>query len=138
MANTIEDMYPGSRDDLIKWANVKIELKALKAKEMALRNSVAAHFINPDLGVNRLDIGDGFSVKLTTKNTTTIDVGQLDAMEVVMIDAGIPMDMLIVRKPTLSMAIFNKLNPAQRVIADQITIIKPAAVTVDVVPNVAA
>jgi hypothetical protein len=138
MVNTMatkEKAFKGNMEVVAEWHKVAAKLKKLKKLEATLRKEVVANFVKPVLGVNRQDLGDGYSLKLTHKETITIDNGMLQAMTLDMEEAGIPIDMLIDRKPTLVKSVYNKLSEDNLYLFDQILIVKAAAPSIEIVEN---
>lgn len=130
-----EIAFTGNKEVVAEWHKVAAKLKKLKKLEAALRKEVVANFVAPALGVNRQDLGDGYSLKLTHKETISVDNGMLQALTLDMEEAGIPIDMLIDRKPTLVKSVYNKLSEDNLYLFDQVLIVKDAAPSLEIVEN---
>ncbi len=126
-------MFEGSIALTAEWYKTSVELKELKAKEAKLRKEIAAFFIDPKEGTNSLDLGDGHLIKLTHKMTRSLDTAQLDSLTGDLEGAGVPLDMLVERKPTLVKSVYNKLSPEMLNLFDQVVTVKPATPAIEIV-----
>ena len=118
-----------------EWHNSMVRLKALKLEEAELRKKVISYFPAPVEGTNKLDLGDGHSIKLTHKLTRNIDEAALIERTEEMESQGIPLDMLIRRKPELAKSVYNKLPKAALQLFDQLLIVRPASGSIEIVKN---
>ena len=68
--------------DLYKWFEMKKQLDLLKWQESDLRKKVVAKFFPvPKEGVNTMDLGAGYELKLTHSIDRKIDQTQLDVLK---------------------------------------------------------
>lgn len=59
---------------ITKWENTKATLDKAKKEELALRKQIEKElFPNPKLGVNNLPLSEGWVLKLTAKETKSVD-----------------------------------------------------------------
>lgn len=124
---------------LSNWYKLSKELKLLRVKEMLLRKSLfATMFPDPDEGVNKYDLDDGYVVKGTYALERKIDQGAFDAMKEKLIEAEVKVDAIVTYAPSLAKKVYNALNEDQVNLMDQCLIIKPASPSMEIVKPKAA
>ncbi len=126
-------MFEGSITLTAEWYKAVLALKKAKALEAKLRKEIVAFFPDPEEGVNSQDLGDGHLIKLTHKMTRSVDTAQLETLTSDLEEAGVPLDMLVERKPTLVKSIYNKLSPDMLKLFDQVITVKPATPSIEIV-----
>lgn len=97
------------------WYQKQAQLAELKTEEILLRKELSGfYFHRPVEGVNRVDLGGGFDLKLDHGYDYKVDEAALDAVKAADIKRlKLDMDALVVYKPSLSLTAFRKLNAEQ-------------------------
>lgn len=132
---------PGNQMDeatLIKllgdWYKMNDELKRLRAKEMALRQTLFAHYFPvPEEGTNSYELPDGWVLKGKHTINRTIDLGALVALQPQFKERGLSVDKLVESKPSLVKREYNKLTAEERHLFDQALVVKPGSPALEVV-----
>lgn len=118
-----------------QWFQQKGELTKLRASEMLCRKELAAHFFPmPNEGTNKVPIPANHELVLSHSIIREIDEPLLNALGRELYEQGVPMDLLIVYKPSLKLAEYRKLNDAQRALFDQIITSKEGSPTLEIKP----
>lgn len=122
---------------LQEWFQKQTQLAKLKVHEHLERVELSAfYFTDPREGVNRLDLGGGFDLKLDHSFNITVNEDDLSGAKASDIKRlKLPWDDLFVYKPSLSKAIYNSLTPEQKLYVDQFLEIKPASPKLAIVPS---
>lgn len=114
--------------DIDEWDKVQAEMKALKAKEMLIRQRIyRGIFARPDEGTNKHTFDDGSLLKATRVIDRKVEIGAMQALAAKdgpFQEAGINANVLIKWTPELVIKEYRKLTPAQVLIFDQALIIK--------------
>ena len=119
---------------LIEWNQINQTLKELKPKEMLLRKRIFNDsFGTGFIGTEQVQLDNGFTLKGAGKLTKTVDKGSLIALTAELEGAGVPVDKLIVNKPSLDAREYAKLTDAQRLLFDRVLTIKEAAPTLQII-----
>lgn len=122
-----------TQKDLEQWYEVQKELKALKAKEMLLRQKVFKwYFTEPKEGVNTIPLSHGWVLKGTYVINRDVDLASLGAMKEQFIAAGVSTDSLVQFKPSLVIREYRTLTEEQRHLFDRALIIKPGSPSLEI------
>lgn len=117
---------------LSKWDNLAQELKAVKKKELELRNLLFAHFFEaPKEGTNTIELGNGWKLKAAYKFTRTLDKASLLSALQQMPEGS--EDKLVDYKPSLKLAEYRKLPEDLVKLFDEAVITKPGAPALEIV-----
>lgn len=123
-----------TQEELNTWYRLQRELSAIKAQELTLRKKVfAAFFPSPVEGTNTAPLTDGWVLKGQHKITREVDVATLDTLLPELVEAGIPVEDLIVKKPQLVIAQYRELTAEERLLFDQVLVIKDGAPALEIV-----
>lgn len=119
------------------WYVTKGELTALKTREVLERKDLASfYFTNPREGVNRLDLGGGYDLKLDFSYNYKVDEAELDNVTAAQIKKlKLPWDDLFKYEPKLVKKVYNALTPEQKAFVDQLLTITDATPQLDIVPR---
>jgi hypothetical protein len=122
------------------WFEQSKQLAELKTSEILARKELANfYFAKPQKGVNRLDLGGGFDLKLDYGFDYTVDEAALDSVKASDVKRlKLPMDDLIVYKPVLSLREYNKLNAEQKKFVDEFIDAKEKSPQLHIVASVEA
>lgn len=119
---------------LSEWYEMSVELKALRAKEMAMRKMIFGKaFVDPKEGTNKFELPDGYVLNGQYKLERKIDQGALDALKVKLRDKQVNPDKLVEYKPSLVLREYRKLDEDARQLFDQCLIVKPGSPSMEVV-----
>jgi hypothetical protein len=129
---------------LAKWAETKARLAKMSAdikpiveEERKLRDLVMMT-LWPDKtlkeGTNYYDLPHGWRIKGVHKLDRKIDRAPLPAVKIQLREMGVNPDVLIEDIPELCLKPYRQLTEEQRVVFDQVLIIKPSAPTLELVP----
>lgn len=111
-----QDMTPEQAyAQLQLWFQKQAQLAELKTEEILLRKDLSAfYFRKPVEGVNRLDLGGGFDLKLDFGYDYKVDEAALNSVKQADIKRlKLDLDSLVTYKPELSITAFRKLNAEQ-------------------------
>ena len=119
------------------WYAKKQELADLKVTEVLSRKDMAGfYFPSPVFGTNRLDLGDGFDLKLVHKQNIKVDEAAVEQVTPKMIaKLKLPWEELFVYKPALVKSVYDTLTDAQKVFVDGLLDISDATPDLDIVPR---
>lgn len=119
------------------WFVESQELKELKQKEVIHRKELSAfYFTAPREGTNRLDLGQGYDLKLDFSYNYKVDEAELDNVAASQIKKlKLPWDDLFVFKPELSVSTYRKLTPEQKAFVDTLLVITDATPQLAIVPQ---
>lgn len=122
---------------LQEWYQKQAQLKTLKTHEHLERVALASFFFSqPREGVNRIDLGGGFDLKLQYGYNYKVDEADLDQVKATDIKKlKLPWDDLFKYKPELVKSVYNKLSAEQKKFVDQILEIKEASPQLEIVPQ---
>lgn len=97
------------------WYQKQAQLAELKTEETLLRKELSGfYFHRPVEGVNRMDLGGGFDLKLDHGYDYKVDEAALDAVKAADVKRlKLDMDALIEYKPVLSLRAFRRLDAEQ-------------------------
>lgn len=119
---------PVSQEELSQWFKLQQELKAVKASEMLLRQSIFARmFPTPVEGTNNAPLADGWVLKGGYVINREVDAAALQVMREEFTKVGINSDMLVEWKPSLKVGIYKELTAEQRALFDRCLVIKPGS-----------
>lgn len=129
---------------VFEWYLLQDELKALKAKEMLLRQKLFKfYFPTPNEGTNSLDLDplmsaegfepDGRVLKGGHVINREIDAASLQVLGPQFSNLGIKVADVVKWKPSLAVGDYRKLTKEQLKFFDQCLIIKPGSPTLEVV-----
>lgn len=120
--------------DLAAWYEMSEQIKALKGKEMLLRQKIyKGLFHDPKEGTNSVDLADGYVLKGKRTINREIDPGALQALREKFTEAGILTDELVQYKPSLKIKEYRTLTEEQMHLFDQALIIKDGAPALEIV-----
>jgi len=133
-------MTPEQIAKLAEWNNA-LQLaegaKVLVAKEQELRKEIAAlFFLEPTEGTNKVELEQGWTLKLTHKIDRKVDEAALPAVQEQLRLLEINPDPLVKMKPDLDTKAYKALklvNPDAAKVFEQALIIKPASPTLELV-----
>lgn len=127
----------GAFAKLQTWFAQKLELAKVKTAEVLSRKEMAAYYFpEPVKGTQRLDLGDGFDLKLVHKFNYKVDEAAVDNVTAAQIKKmKLPWEDLFVYKPELSQSTYNDLTEEQRKFVDGLLIITDATPDLDIVPR---
>ena len=124
---------------LVKWEKAKQDLERAKEDEMDLRKQVAAaYFPNPEKGVNNVDLGNKYTLKMTHKLNYKLNDDNdaiekaLDKIERTGNEGKFIAERLISWKASLSMTEYNQLDPKYKKIIDEVITITEAAPSLEI------
>lgn len=119
------------------WFSKKQELSALKTSEVLTRKDLAGfYFPNPVFGTNRIDLGEGYDLKLVHKQNIKVDVAAVDQVTPKMIaKLKLPWEELFEYKPSLVKSVYDTLTEPQKVFVDGLLDITDATPDLDIVPR---
>lgn len=122
---------------LQEWYGKKLALANLKTAEVLLRQDMASfYFPAPNIGTNRLDLGDGFDLKLVHKQNITVDEAAIEQVTAAQIKKlKLPWEELFNYKPTLVKSVYDDLTAEQKKFVDTLLNIKDATPDLDIVPR---
>lgn len=122
---------------LQEWYIDKGKLSELKEVEgFTRRRLVAFYFPSPEEGTNRLDLGQGYDLKLNHSYDYKVDEAAVDQVTQAEIKKHkLPWDDLFVYKPTLNKKVYNDLTSEQQKFVQALLDIKPASPQLDIVPT---
>lgn len=105
------------------WSEIAESLRVLKQDEIELRKEITeALFSDGKLGVNNHDLGHGYTLKCTLKETTSVDAAALA-------ESDIPdsiKDVVFKFDPKLIAAGYKSLDKKDQKLVDSVLIVKPA------------
>lgn len=117
-----------TQEEIELWYKYQQELANIKSKEWDLRNKIyQGLFEKPVEGTNNYVLPDGWVLKATRTVNRSIDEPAMEAMRKGLAKAGIVLDDLIERKPTLKISAYRKLTDEQRRMVDCFLVIKDGA-----------
>lgn len=125
-----------AQKSLQDWYLEQQKLKQLKQHEHLLRTALAGFFFHdPREGTNRVDIGNGFDLKLQHGYNYKVAEEDLDNAKASDIKKlKLPWDDLFVYKPTLHIQTYRSLSAEQKKYVDQFLDIKEASPQLEIVP----
>lgn len=124
------------------WYGMSDQLAQLKTAEVLARKDLAAYYFpTPTEGTNRMDLGQGFDLKLDHKVNRVVDEAALNALggdakalkEIEKL--AIPMGDLFVQKWELKLGAYRSLDDAQRKFVDKLLDIKEGTPGLSIVPK---
>lgn len=125
---------------IMQWRIAKEALEAAKETEMEKRKAVVACFDLTKEGVNTIDLGKGYALKVTQpynytlKDTEKLSVDDaLDKIEKAGNEGKFIVDRLVKFEPKLSVGEYRKLSPQYRGIIDEVLTVKPGSPQVELV-----
>lgn len=119
---------------LAKWWQLSKQLAELRAEEMALRKEIFEEcFPSPREGVNDYPLEAGYVLKGTYKLDRKLDEAALDSLAKELREEGVPVDSLVVYKPSLVTKEYRELTEEQRILFEQVITIKPASPSMAIV-----
>lgn len=114
-----------TQKDLEEWYKATEELTRAKAKEILLRMRIFKHYFpSPSEGTNTFALPDGYELKGVHKINRSVEEPALLVLAPKFVEAKIPVDDLIERKPELKIRQYRTLTDEQRNLFDQALIIK--------------
>lgn len=130
--------------DLFDWYTLQEELKAIKMREILLRQKLFKfYFPTPEEGTNSLDLNplmsaegfepDGRVLKGGHTINREVDAASLQVLGPSFAEQGIKVADLVKWKPSLAVGDYRKLTKEQMQFFDQCLIIKPGSPTLEVV-----
>ncbi len=130
-----------ARDALImRWKAADADLKAAKETELKLRNEVyASCFPMPEVGVNTLELGEGYKLKATRKLNYKLDKdaekveAMLDRLDKQGNEGGFIADRLVKWVAEMSVSEYNKLDDKYRKIVDSVLTISDGTPSLELV-----
>lgn len=130
---TAEQAYERLQD----WYQKKQQLDALKTHEHLERVALSGfYFPDPREGTNRMDLGGGFDLMLQAGYNYKVNEEDLDNVKATDIKKlKLPWDDLFEYKPSLKLAVYRKLNEAQKQFVDGLLDIKPSSPQLKIVPQ---
>ena len=132
-------MTPELAAKLNAWQEQKKIAADSKALEMTLRKELFNKFFpNPEEGVNKLELQDGWGAKGTYKLDRKIDEAALPAVNDQLKELGVAFDGLVKNKPSLVIKEYKKLNEEHRAIFDEALTTKPGSPTLEITAPKAA
>jgi len=118
------------------WWQDQQQLATLKTREVLRRKEVAdLYFTEPKEGVNRVDIGGGFDLKMEHKFNRSVDEQVLDSLTSKLRKSKVEVDELFTYKPTLSISAYRKLTDEQRQLVDECLVIDVGTPALSIVPQ---
>lgn len=121
-------------EDLTKWYGLVKELEIAKDLELTLRKKIfAGLFKNPQEGVNKVDLTDGYVLKADHKINRKVHEDLLLSMSRQMRDIGLNPDVLVNWKPELKISEYRKLTESEHAIFDQVLTITPGTPQLEIV-----
>jgi len=115
-------------DEILQWVDQVAQLKKLRDSEMVLRKRIfGAYFPEPKEGTNIFKLSEEDRLEGGYSYTRDIDPAALVALTPVFQEAGISVDALIERKPSLRVGVYRTLTEEQINLFDQCLIVKPAS-----------
>jgi hypothetical protein len=122
---------------VMAWLEAKDAADAVKeiiANELEKRKELFAFLYQaPKEGVNKLELGEGYSIKGTYKLDRKVDEAVLQTVMEELATTGANPDALIEWKPALKTAVYRELTVEQIAIMDKALIIKPSTPTLEFV-----
>ncbi len=126
-----------TKEDLIAWSKLKVDLAVVKEKEMALRKRIySAYFVGAKEGTNKHQLANDYILKAVRVVDRKVEIGTLQALAVdggQLQQHGINANELIEWKPELKIAEYRKLTPEQVRVFDQALIIKDGSPQMEIV-----
>ena len=102
--------------------------KTVIARELELRKGIRdKYFAKATEGVNKLQLGNGYFLKLSHKIDRKLDVAVLPSITEELREIGVDIDFVVERKPTLRLANYRELTAEQMQVFDKALTIKPAS-----------
>jgi hypothetical protein len=119
------------------WYDAKEAAEAAKSTielEQNLRKKVVEElFKNAPEGTQKLELGNGYTLKASIKLDRKLDEAALSAVSEELRKTGFNPEMLIEYKPSLKTKIYRELSVEQTKIFDKALIVKPASPTLELV-----
>lgn len=130
--------YEELRDEAIQtWLEAKGAADAVKpliAAELEARKALFdLVYTAPKEGVNKLDLGEGYTLKGSYKLERKIDDAALASVMEELRQDGVNPDFLVEWKPSLKIAAYRELTAEQAQTMDKALIIKPSTPTLELV-----
>jgi hypothetical protein len=122
-------------EELILWYNMNEQISKLKGEELKLRNKIyKARFHAPKEGTNSVELQDGALLKATRVINRSVDEAALTTLTPVLRESGkITVEDMFRRKPELIIGAYRKLTDEQRLLLDQVLIIKDGQCQLEIV-----
>lgn len=128
------DLPPGISEKLQQYLALSKQAGILADQAMKLRIEIAQTcFPKPKEGVNQLNLGNGYKLKVEHKVNRSIDVAALTAFKDTFEGANINVDELVRYKPELAIGKFKALPENLQVIFGQCLTIRDGTPTVTLV-----
>ena len=128
--------------ELIEWDELQKQMKALKVKEMLLRQRIYKHFFQaPVEGTNKHALNGGYILNAKRVVDRKVDLGTLQALSAegaLFQQKGINANMLIDWEPKLKLKEYRALSDERRAIFEQALIIKDGSPQMEIVLPAAA
>ena len=119
---------------LFGWYDMQAKLKELKAKEIAVRKELFAHYFpNPIEGTNDFELENGYILKGKRSIERSVEDASFRSSLKEIRSKGIPPESLINYKPSLIKKAYNLLTDEERNYFDQFLIIKKGSPTLEVI-----
>ena len=117
------------------WHIAKTQLEQAKENESSLRKNIFGRiFKKPKEGTNKIALGDGYVLNGKYTINRKVDEAALDAHRARLQSIGIPIDQVIVYKPSLSKKAYTKLTPEQRLEVDNVLQLSEGSPALDIIP----
>lgn len=119
---------------LEEWFLLRDKLKEIREKENALRMKIFhSAFPDPVEGTNKLELSDGYVLKVVYPITRKIDVAVLDSIKEQLAENHIKIDKLVKWEPELSVKAYRTLDKEELALFDQCLIIKEGSPQMEIV-----
>lgn len=130
----IEQIEEATPEDLAAWYVAQEALRKAKDTELALRLKIFKDkFRAPVEGINKYDLPDGYVLKGTHVINRKVDEPALITLRPIFQEKGLKVDELVQFKPELRTGEYRKLTEEQRMMFDQVLIIKPGTPSLEIV-----
>lgn len=126
---------------LVQWRDLALQLEALKAAEINLRNLIIKHeFEGAEIGTNYVELGAGWRLKGLIKESHNLDkdIDKVDAALATIAASGpkgaFIAERLVKWEPKLSVKEYELLDEEVRILLSPLVTIKPVQGSIELVP----